>query len=90
MNRNYISYLNPFEENKNPDKMVPIIAKINNLQAWRDLKSIRRFGSEISIPDKNEWFVTGHATMKDLESIVQQPFVLELEAGQTIKRVKFL
>ena len=62
-----------------------IIAKINNLDAWNQLKNVN-FGSTI-LNSQGEWIVTATIIRNQLEIIYNQPFVITMEISQKIEPV---
>ncbi len=62
---------------------IPVIARVNDLEAWKSLPGLRT-GIEIPRSSGKEWVVTGRLQADRAEFVYQQPFVLSLQAGQLL------
>lgn len=64
---------------------IAVVAKVNDLEAWRAMSEVRE-GAELGAgPIAGEWLVTARIPLSRLESVRQAPMVISLKAAQGIK-----
>jgi hypothetical protein len=72
----------PAKPSTSEDELLRVMVKVNDLEAWQQLKDIHS-GSIISFAP-GEWIVTAQMTNNQLNTIRSKPFVVSLEQGRMV------
>ncbi len=70
--------MSPFADKlPSEDKIIPVMAKISNLELWKELSYITH-GVDIK-SDNDTWIVTAGISSSDFPKLKKEPFVLYIE-----------